>query len=109
MSLSSTKWLPKPTHAQCPATHRVVVMLRLVATTKMGAMSLSSAHSYTIEHEISMKNEHPTHRMVVMPRLVATTRMGAMSLSSARLRKEKHSMSSMCTCKGRLQASNNVK
>ena len=38
------------------------------------------------------------HLILVMPRLVATTSMGAMSLSRARLRKEKHSMSSMCTC-----------
>ena len=32
-----------------------------------------------------------------MPLLVAMMRMGARSLSSARLRKEKHSMSNMCT------------
>ena len=38
------------------------------------------------------------HLIFVMLRLVATTRMGAMSDSSARFRKEKHSMSSMCTC-----------
>ena len=34
---------------------------------------------------------------LVMPLLVAMMRMGAMSLSKARLRKEKHSMSNMCT------------
>ena len=34
-----------------------------------------------------------------MPLLVATTRMGDISFSKARLRKEKHSMSSMCTCR----------
>jgi hypothetical protein len=35
--------------------------------------------------------------MLVMPLLVARMTTGAASLSSARLRKEKHSMSSMCT------------
>ena len=34
---------------------------------------------------------------LVMPLLVAMIRMGAMSDSSARFRKEKHSISSMCT------------
>lgn len=34
---------------------------------------------------------------LVMPLLVAMMRMGAMSPSSARFRKEKHSISSMCT------------
>ena len=34
---------------------------------------------------------------LVIPRLVAMINMGAISLSSARLRKEKHSISNMCT------------
>ena len=34
---------------------------------------------------------------LVIPLLVAIIKIGAMSLSSARLRKEKHSISSMCT------------
>ena len=45
--------------------------------------------------------DRPPHLIFVMPRFVATTRMGAMSDSRARFRKEKHSMSSMCTCGAR--------
>lgn len=37
-------------------------------------------------------------RIRVIPRFEAMTTMGARSVSRARLRKEKHSMSSMCTC-----------
>ena len=47
-------------------------------------------------------------RILVMPRLVATTSTGAMSVSSARLRKEKHSMSSMCTSSMKEHAGNDL-